>query len=1063
MTTARRADVVVGANVKPFMRETDRVVTRLGLIRALAEDPVRLRAATDEASFRAAEQRIRRLGGTQTVHIRAAGGGAGGAAAIIAAVTALGPAAIAAGAVATAGIGAAGAALLALVPAAGVAVAAFRGVGDAVEALNKARLEPTKANIAKAEEALRGLTKEAQSFARMLSREISPELSNLQKMAARGLLPGAEKGLRELKRDLPAVQAFTDRAARAFGDMAVELGEALGARKGQEFVYWLESRVEPVVKSTTRALFDLGRGGFEALRAFDGQFGDGFLSGMEDGAARFAQWGRELSDTNGFREFAEFVHQIGPQVGATLGGIGTALKDVTVAASPLGGPTLTILRQLSEVISALATSSVGTPLLGLVAALGAVKLFSMAATPAVAALAGAATTAGVRAGKLTTALGGSANAAERATNAGSKVAGALGKVGNSLPIIGAGLIGISLGYEELRDKSDEFAEAVATGGMTMQEAINAERNSIEKRNFWLGDTTDKLSNEAEARQNVRQRIREYIDTLTGEARARAEAQVALEEYNFAVEQYGFHSAEARAAAARFSTASEEVKIQQIMAAEGVDRVTAALIRQRDIMLESANADIAAERAKLRFEQAQKRAAEATRDHGAASLEARDADLSLREAALASAEAAGEKAAADAKASGASETGTVKAAAQRAEYMRLAEKSKDPLRAELIKLADQTKTLPDGDFTVTAQGKVGEVERRSGGGRFATGGILPGWSPGRDVHRFVGPAGTLDLSGGEAVMRPEWTRAVGRDYVSAANRAARTGGAAGVAEFLARTAPRPGHGEGRRGDGAAYRNGGVMRFARGGIVQTGARYPGQGETNWTNTANAVRDVLGPIAKQMLQEAGAWGGGTGAAAALDWARTQVGKPYIWAASGPTGYDCSGAVSALLNVAQGRPIYQRRGGTGSMPWPGMQPGFGPGINIGWFTGNPGHTAATINGVNVESAGGVGFRVGGPVGADWGRFTNHGHVVADRGAMLSNGDKAINLSGRAERVLDPRQTIAFERLVNVLDRPRPVSVAAAHDCKGGNTYQLTVQNAGNSRVDLEAQFKRLEAMAGV
>ena len=45
--------------------------------------------------------------------------------------------------------------------------------------------------------------------------------------------------------------------------------------------------------------------------------------------------------------------------------------------------------------------------------------------------------------------------------------------------------------------------------------------------------------------------------------------------------------------------------------------------------------------------------------------------------------------------------------------------------------------------------------------FATGGVLPGYTPGRDVHEFYSPtAGYLNLSGGEAIMRPEFVRAVG---------------------------------------------------------------------------------------------------------------------------------------------------------------------------------------------------------------------------------------------------------------------------------------------------------------
>lgn len=60
--------------------------------------------------------------------------------------------------------------------------------------------------------------------------------------------------------------------------------------------------------------------------------------------------------------------------------------------------------------------------------------------------------------------------------------------------------------------------------------------------------------------------------------------------------------------------------------------------------------------------------------------------------------------------------------------------------------------------------------------FATGGILPGYTPGKDVHLAA-------LSGGEAVMRPEWTRAVGPGYVHAMNAAARGGGVGGVQQAL----------------------------------------------------------------------------------------------------------------------------------------------------------------------------------------------------------------------------------------------------------------------------------------
>lgn len=75
--------------------------------------------------------------------------------------------------------------------------------------------------------------------------------------------------------------------------------------------------------------------------------------------------------------------------------------------------------------------------------------------------------------------------------------------------------------------------------------------------------------------------------------------------------------------------------------------------------------------------------------------------------------------------------------------------------------------------------------QSGSNRgMATGGVLPGYTPGRDVHSFYSPSlGTLNLSGGEAIMRPEFTRAVGTGWIARANAAARGGGVAGVRSVM----------------------------------------------------------------------------------------------------------------------------------------------------------------------------------------------------------------------------------------------------------------------------------------
>ena len=71
--------------------------------------------------------------------------------------------------------------------------------------------------------------------------------------------------------------------------------------------------------------------------------------------------------------------------------------------------------------------------------------------------------------------------------------------------------------------------------------------------------------------------------------------------------------------------------------------------------------------------------------------------------------------------------------------------------------------------------------------FAGGGVLnrAPYSPGRDNMRFVDPVhgSVLDLSGHEAVMRPEFTRALGEDRINEINAAARNGGVQGVGRYM----------------------------------------------------------------------------------------------------------------------------------------------------------------------------------------------------------------------------------------------------------------------------------------
>ncbi|MFJ3084362.1 transglycosylase SLT domain-containing protein [Streptomyces halstedii] len=116
------------------------------------------------------------------------------------------------------------------------------------------------------------------------------------------------------------------------------------------------------------------------------------------------------------------------------------------------------------------------------------------------------------------------------------------------------------------------------------------------------------------------------------------------------------------------------------------------------------------------------------------------------------------------------------------------KAVDSLKKSLDEAGKKAKTLDDRleDIGKKAPGKGGGSTGGSSKNpkKKATGGVLPGYTPGMDVHYFSSPtAGELHLSGGEAIMRPEFTAALGEGRINSLNQAARAGGVQGVRKAM----------------------------------------------------------------------------------------------------------------------------------------------------------------------------------------------------------------------------------------------------------------------------------------
>ncbi|MEU9557362.1 hypothetical protein [Streptomyces fumanus] len=381
--------------------------------------------------------------------------------------------------------------------------------------------------------------------------------------------------------------------------------------------------------------------------------------------------------------------------------------------------------------------------------------------------------------------------------------------------------------------------------------------------------------------------------------------------------------------------------------------------------------------------------------------------------------------------------------------------------------------------------------------FASGGVLPGYTPGRDVHTFYSPTGGgLALSGGEAIMRPEFTRAVGSGFVHSMNAIAKSRGAEGVKAALA---PVFGGDPVTATDRSLrYAGGGVFpmqRFADGGIfgwIKSAAKAGlGAGSRAWNAVKSAaswlgdtlersaragVKNVVDPLLKQFpgmdtgfgkmirriptkiidalfgyskeADKRGAGGiGGPRIAAALRWAKTQNGLPYQWGGNGNPSWDCSGFMSAIESVIRGEKPHRRwstHAFAGNAAPPGWVKGGASAFRIGITHAGVGHTAGTLGKTNVESRGGDGVVVGPRARGFNDRLfsTWYGFQPGkyDNGGMLQPGfNLAYNGTGRPEPVLTGAQ---FNALARGEGAQRPI-VLELHSDEGsfGSLVDVRVQ----------------------
>ncbi|MER6598984.1 phage tail tape measure protein [Streptomyces parvus] len=273
-----------------------------------------------------------------------------------------------------------------------------------------------------------------------------------------------------------------------------------------------------------------------------------------------------------------------------------------------------------------------------------------------------------------------------------------------------------------------------------------------------------------------------------------------------------------------------------------------------------------------------------------------------------------------------------------------------------------------------------------------------------------------------------------------------------------------------------------------------------------SASLYRDMIRGVPERMIKEIVGYSGradskleasgigGKGFKSALSWARTQNGLPYQWGGNGNPSWDCSGFMSAIESVIRGQRPH-RRWATGAFSGATAPPGWVLGarspFQIGITNSGVGHTAGTINGVNVESRGGDGVIVGGSARSYKSSLFTHryglkigGYADGGRprrgeiGWVGEDGPELQVFDGRS-RIIDNSTSMALASQFGagkVAGIARPLASQASAALRGrtvvaaprgqgspersGDTYNFYPRTLDMTTADLDALQRRKDAM---
>lgn len=249
--------------------------------------------------------------------------------------------------------------------AAGTMALAFTGIGDALGALNDYQLDPTVENLEQLNEAMGNIGPDGAEFVRFLD-EVGPKFDELRMTAREGMFPGITEGVTEFMDLLPQLNDVVAEVSESIGQLASAAGTDLAGPEWEAFFDYLETDAKTVLLDMGETIGNFMNGLADMMVAFGPLTAD-FSDGFREMSESFADWAANLSESQGFQEFVDYVQQAAPKALDFLGSLVMALVELAEAAAPVGDVALPMLANLLDIIGALANSPIGPLAIGFAA------------------------------------------------------------------------------------------------------------------------------------------------------------------------------------------------------------------------------------------------------------------------------------------------------------------------------------------------------------------------------------------------------------------------------------------------------------------------------------------------------------------------------------------------------------------------------------------------------------------------------------------------------------------------------------------------------------------------